>query len=385
MFFCTGGNYFPVLNCFLSPERPLNRFVRHYEPLSYEPIIVNPSQSRRKRSLEQEHGRVKFTIQSRNRRFHLSLTKDTSVFSENFVLMTSQGPVQANLDHLYSGYLVGVKNSRVVGSIVSGLFSGRIVTPDNEYYVERASSYFRNASDFHSILYASGDVVFAGAACGLHGAAEAWVDGIRHRYGRHRHQRSKRSVQEPVKIREGVDVSRVNGTCEPRHAPAAPAEMEGRKRSAQPLRSNLKRVCNLEIIIDHTLYEAKLTEHFEDSKAKQALMDLVHSHVSSARDIYKHTDFNGIKDISFEVQRTHINGKAACTEGARHSNPFCSNNLDATHALHELSKLNHDDFCLTYLWTNRDFPGGTLGLAYMAEPEGEPAGVAAIASLLKGP
>lgn len=33
------------------PARMLNRFVQHYEPLSYEPIIVNHSLTRRKRSV----------------------------------------------------------------------------------------------------------------------------------------------------------------------------------------------------------------------------------------------------------------------------------------------------------------------------------------------
>ncbi|CAN8013992.1 unnamed protein product, partial [Ixodes persulcatus] len=364
-------------NGFLSAERPLNRFVRHYEPLSYKPIIVSHSQSRRKRSLEQEHERVRFTIQSQKRRFRLSLTKDTSVFSDNFVLMTDQGPVQAELDHLYSGYLVGVKNSLVVGSIMGGLFSGRIVTPDNEYYVERASRYFGNASAFHSIFYAAEDVAFSGTACGLHGAAKAWADDIRYRYASYRQQqqRAKRSVLEPVDTWEGVDSSKANGSSK-LHRDREPTNMEGRKKSAHIPDANLKRVCNLEIIIDQTLYEAKLNEYFVDVKVKQALMELVHSHVSSAREIFKHVNFNGITDISFEVQRTRINGSATCAESARHSNPFCSPNLDATHVLHELSKQDHDDFCLTYLWTHRDFPEGTLGLAYMAEPEGELDGVA---------
>ncbi|EEC08978.1 hypothetical protein IscW_ISCW006708 [Ixodes scapularis] len=69
---------------------------------------------------------------------------------------------------------------------MGGLFSGRIVTPDNEYYVERASRYFGNASAFHSIFYAAEDVAFPGNACGFYGAAKAWVEDIQYRYASYR-------------------------------------------------------------------------------------------------------------------------------------------------------------------------------------------------------
>ncbi|KAG0436102.1 hypothetical protein HPB47_018142, partial [Ixodes persulcatus] len=45
----------------------LNRFVLHYEPLSYEPISSNPTQARRKRSLEQGHERVLLTFHAHSR------------------------------------------------------------------------------------------------------------------------------------------------------------------------------------------------------------------------------------------------------------------------------------------------------------------------------
>ena len=36
--------------------------------------------------------------------------------------------------------------------------------------------------------------------------------------------------------------------------------------------------------------------------------------------------------------------------------------------LHKFSQLNHDNFCLSYLFTFRDFPGGSIGLAWTATP-----------------
>ncbi|KAL5110301.1 hypothetical protein TcWFU_004769 [Taenia crassiceps] len=50
-----------------------------------------------------------------------------------------------------------------------------------------------------------------------------------------------------------------------------------------------------------------------------------------------------------------------------HENPFCSENVDVTNFLNLNSYINHDDFCLAYVFTYRDFTGGTLGLAWVAE------------------
>ncbi|XP_049528870.1 disintegrin and metalloproteinase domain-containing protein 10 homolog [Dermacentor silvarum] len=70
------------------------------------------------------------------------------------------------------------------------------------------------------------------------------------------------------------------------------------------------------------------------------------------------------------VSGAAINDSSACDGEVRWSNPYCADTLDATHTLVELSKTDHNSFCVSYLWTYRDFPGGTLGLAYVAELDG---------------
>lgn len=51
-------------------------------------------------------------------------------------------------------------------------------------------------------------------------------------------------------------------------------------------------------------------------------------------------------------------------------NPFCAENIDVTNYLNLHSYTPHNDFCLAYVFTYRDFAGGTLGLAWVAEPSG---------------
>lgn len=46
-------------------------------------------------------------------------------------------------------------------------------------------------------------------------------------------------------------------------------------------------------------------------------------------------------------------------------------NIDVSNFLNLHSLGNHEDFCLAYVFTYRDFTGGTLGLAWVASASGE--------------
>ena len=48
--------------------------------------------------------------------------------------------------------------------------------------------------------------------------------------------------------------------------------------------------------------------------------------------------------------------------------PLCNSAIDASNLLNINSYTNHDAYCLAYIFTYRDFEGGTLGLAWVAEP-----------------
>lgn len=46
---------------------------------------------------------------------------------------------------------------------------------------------------------------------------------------------------------------------------------------------------------------------------------------------------------------------------ATETNQFCLENIDVSNFLNLHSLGNHTDFCLAYVFTYRDFTGGTLG------------------------
>ena len=51
-------------------------------------------------------------------------------------------------------------------------------------------------------------------------------------------------------------------------------------------------------------------------------------------------------------------------------NRFCNNNIDVSNFLNIQSLLDHNNFCLAYVFTYRDFSGGTLGLAWVGSAGG---------------
>lgn len=59
--------------------------------------------------------------------------------------------------------MLGEPNSHVFGSIINGVFEGKIITDAHAYYVENAKHYFPNRSHldhgFHSVIYNERDVI----------------------------------------------------------------------------------------------------------------------------------------------------------------------------------------------------------------------------------
>lgn len=76
------------------------------------------------------------------------------------------------------------------------------------------------------------------------------------------------------------------------------------------------------------------------------------------------------------MQRIKIDDDSACGESYNGElNPFCMENIDVSNFLNLHSLGNHEFFCLAYVFTYRDFTGGTLGLAWVASASGASGGI----------
>ena len=67
--------------------------------------------------------------------------------------------------------------------------------------------------------------------------------------------------------------------------------------------------------------------------------------------------------VSFQIQ----DGSECPTNSATVSK-YCQRNIDVTNFLNLHSLRDHSEFCLAYMFTHRDFTGGTLGLAWVGSP-----------------
>ncbi|XP_037572952.2 disintegrin and metalloproteinase domain-containing protein 10 [Dermacentor silvarum] len=361
----------------------LGPFIRNYELLSYPGSQLDASSSshRVKRSTKEPADTIHVHFKAQGRDFHLVLRRDFSAFADNFVMRTSSGPVDADLSHIYSGYLEGDAGSHVFGSVVGGVFEGRITTSDGRvFYAEPAWKYAGQLpanSAGHTVFYTANDVrlppqLAAHGGCGLerlqsHLAAQG-IDlrtrtvqqgrsaSTRHwwRSGSHRRVRRSRDYEEAPP-----------GTYEPRNR-------SGRHQNGQSRSDQNRRVCHMQIVVDHLLYEF-FAKDGDDKTARERITTVVSSHITSTNIIYSTTDFEGIIGLRFVLQDLKINDTAECESHLAESNPFCRSDLDAALMLHLFSYINHDDFCLSYVWTNRDLGEGTLGLAYIGLPN-EPGG-----------
>lgn len=136
-----------------------------------------------------------------------------------------------------------------------------------------------------------------------------------------------------------------------------------------------KRACTLYIQTDTYLWNHTRRLHDNDLDTREDIASLVAQHIKAVNHIYENSDFGGIRGLKFIVQRLRINDTSACDSTRRATNPFCQPNIDVSNFLNLNSQFNHNDFCLAYIFTYRDFTGGTLGLAWVASTSGASGGI----------
>ncbi|XP_030377624.1 disintegrin and metalloproteinase domain-containing protein 10 [Scaptodrosophila lebanonensis] len=116
-----------------------------------------------------------------------------------------------------------------------------------------------------------------------------------------------------------------------------------------------------------------------DEKTREEITSLIAHHVTAVNYIYRNTIFDGRsvhRNIRFEVQRIKIDDDSACrTSYNGPHNAFCNEHMDVSNFLNLHSLEDHSDFCLAYVFTYRDFTGGTLGLAWVASASGASGGI----------
>ncbi|XP_037090955.1 disintegrin and metalloproteinase domain-containing protein 10-like [Pollicipes pollicipes] len=329
----------------------LNDFVRHYEPLRYDAVALQQEHRRVRRQADPRR-HVQLRFHASDREFRLRLRPDRAVFAPDVVFESSSGPVAFDTSSVYTGSLEDDEDAVVQGVIGSdGLFDGSVVTASEHFYIEPSSRYFQQAQDFHSLIYRLSDVTHPRQPAG--GCASQ------------RLAERNRTAGDVTRTSPDGDVDEWLGHAQLYENLAAPVTAgntangtRSGSRRRRAVINNKKTTCTMYLQADHLFYEQFGSE--------EACIDAMIRHVQQANEIYKTVDFDqdGIQDnIGFMIKRIRVHKPTAVNDvGYRFPG-----NYGVEKYLELFSEENYDSFCLAYMFTYRDFEGGTLGLAWTGD------------------
>nr|CAG4651655.1 EOG090X02I4 [Triops cancriformis] len=378
----------------------LNEYVLHYEPLDYEPSPTG----RAKRDTTDSTFTIEFHAHARP--FKLRLRRDTSVFSEDLLIHGHDGQrLDVDTSH-YEGELVGEPGTLAFGSLRNGVFDGKIHTKDGTYYVERAHKYFpnNNGSQFHSLIYKDEHVVDPyekhrkghAPGCGVTDEVAAWMSDIQNSavpeepssspelHVNRKVAKGKNQLSDSEMAKEDWELAMAKN--HPGYykysfeANADSSEKTTRQKRQSKDSSSTKGTCSLFIQTDPLIWRHIYEQEKRDpERTREEISSLIAQHVKAVNLIYMNTRFDGKyqhRMIRFEVQRIKMDDYKACDPlWQGEENKFCLPNIDVSNFLNLHSQGNHEDFCLAYVFTYRDFTGGTLGLAWVASASGASGGI----------
>ncbi|KAJ8961399.1 hypothetical protein NQ318_014644 [Aromia moschata] len=260
---------------------------------------------------------------------------------------------------------------------------------------------------FHSVIYHEDHVSDPYAhqreghssGCGINDDVLQWMEKIQ--YSSVDSPPEQPKYQKPVKHKKVVSSAIKKDKEQPKPLPnhedifgkysrEANEQPNSRHRRATRRDEN-KNTCSLYIQTDPLIWRhirEGFPEHADprkeaevNEKTREEILSLIAHHVTAVNYIYRDTKFDGRsehRNIKFEVQRIKIDDDSSCKcnhHNCGEMNQFCLENIDVSNFLNIHSLGNHEDFCLAYVFTYRDFTGGTLGLAWVASASGASGGI----------
>uniref|UniRef100_A0A9J8DDM6 ADAM10 endopeptidase n=2 Tax=Cyprinus carpio carpio TaxID=630221 RepID=A0A9J8DDM6_CYPCA len=299
---------------FTEALQDISKYIKHYEGLSYDRELIKQQHQRIRRETHPNKQELHLNFSAFQREFHLRLKPDVNVFTEDFKVQSEDETQMVDLSHIYSGVVEDESESSCQGSVLEGQFEGSITTANGTFYIEPIDRYTTSNTDHHSIIYHKDDVDTAPlkqAHVGFCGA-ERLQDLVQNHQEQIPVSRSKRKVDQS------------------------------------------KNSCLLHLHADHRYYKR--------FGSVEAVVAQVASYMKAVNDIYDKAEFDGIELVNFKVKFLTV-----ITEEDP-SSPLGQTHVGPEKLLSLFSETNWNDYCLSYLLTNRDFRG-VLGLAWEGRPD----------------
>nr|CAG4648533.1 EOG090X02I4 [Polyphemus pediculus] len=323
--------------------------------------------------------------------------------------------LDVDTSHLYEGDLIDEPGSHAYGSIIDGVFDGKIHTADGVFYVEKASKYRPHLKKVHkkvhSIIYKDEHVIDPYEShrtghvggCGVTDQVASWMDSVQHGAVGHDEQEGVpvdgRIDTTTYQLKDEAAGARRRHQADDHHSAARSRSWykyshqanshngeqqargsNGSNRAKRMIKNESRTTCSLFVQTDPLLWKHyyEIEKRNADNTRKE-ITSLIAQHIKAVNAIYMDTKFDGRfphRMTRFEVQRIKIDDYEACEHNyVGEENKFCLPNIDVSNFLNLHSQVNHEDFCLAYVFTYRDFTGGTLGLAWVASPSGASGGI----------
>ena len=317
----------------------LHEYVEHYETLQYDEKDLLQDHLRLRRSNEGPR-HLTLSFKAFNKNFDLRLKPDDHYFHKDMKLIVDGQSYQTSTSksHHYIGHDVNDPTAKVHGSLAFGVFDGAIHTSDETYQIEPASRYSTEIPS-HSVIYRQSDMKKNNkhpldTTCGATTRAQ------QRRFAGIKYSTEEIDSHQHIKKRQ----------------------------SGTPDKNKVR--CWLNAIGDHFFFNGVTDSNDNmDTRIAQAT-GIIRNIILSGSNTFEMTDFDndGVDDgITFGLKQLVLN---KTDPGNQFSNEFIG--VEALLSLH--SEYDWDDFCLSYLFTYRDFDDGVLGLAFVAE-EGSTGGI----------
>ena len=292
--------------------------------------------------------RIYVKIELQSKVFHAMMQPHTSLFHPELTVKHKSKDGEklgsVNIDEYFEGYLVDDPSSSVLVHIKDNIVTGSIQVSDHEkYFIEPSEKHIKEPHNFHMIAYKLSDVKFnftkpgedEGHFCG-HGSHEG-------QSGFSKKDFEFMIPKTPVNDQDGFEYSR-------------------RKRESDDRKTR----CPLALIADYKFYEL----HRKD---EGATINYMIGLIQQIDPLYKRqsldpSDSDDYKDYGFSIK--YIEVITDDSEPNRDSYKFAkSETRDVSNLLKNFAFGSwRPDYCLAHLFTNYDFDGGVLGLAYVASP-----------------
>lgn len=307
----------------------LGKFIKRYEPLYYDPSSLH--KIHRRAVASHTHGKFSFSAFGK---FHeLNLRPDREIFTGDATILSGDGrSFPFDRDAVVRGKVEGHPSSDVYGVIdKQDGFHGKILSGSENYYVDPSSWYFDEKQEFPSVIYKDEDLEYD------------------HDFGDIKDRVP--AVEVPDRIRRSLDD-------------------QHRSRSRRQTQQELeKSACTLGLYADN--FYTKLY-----GGNTKAIFQLV-KQVQAAQIIYT-TGFNDTNNFSPYGITFRVKSIVVFNETDNPPNNLPSQVKDSNVGIDTLldlfSSIDHSGVCEAFLFTNRDFEGGILGLAWIGDPGGNAAG-----------